>query len=53
MAAQSGQLPVLKLLIERGADPSIKEDLYHSTAEGGAAFFGRQEARDYLHSLGT
>jgi ankyrin repeat protein len=52
IAAQSGHLPVLKLLIERGADPSIKEDLYHSTAEGGAAFFGQEEARDYLHSLG-
>jgi ankyrin repeat protein len=51
MAAQGGHLPVLKLLIERGADPSIKDDLHHSTAEGGAAFFGHQAARDYLHSV--
>jgi ankyrin repeat protein len=53
IAAQSGHLPVLELLIERGADPSIKEDLYNSTAEGGAAFFGQEAARDFLHSLGT
>ncbi|HEX4810417.1 MAG TPA: ankyrin repeat domain-containing protein [Bryobacteraceae bacterium] len=52
MAAQNGHMPVLKVLIERGADRSIKDDLYHSTAEGGAEYFGQNEARDYLHSLG-
>jgi ankyrin repeat protein len=52
LAAQNGHLPVLKLLIERGADRSIKDDLYHSTAESAAAYFCRNEARDYLSSLG-
>jgi ankyrin repeat protein len=52
MAAQSGHLPVVKLLIERGADRTIQEDLYHSTAEGAAAHFGQNEVRDYLRSLG-
>ena len=52
LAAQSGHLPVLKLLIERGADRSIKDDLYQSTAEGAANYFGRNEVRDYLRSLG-
>ena len=51
LAAQNGHMPVLELLIERGADRSIQDDLYHSTAEGGANYFGRKEARDYLHSL--
>ena len=51
MAAQSGHLAVVKLLIERGADRSIKDDLYQATAEGGAAHFGQTEVRDYLRSL--
>lgn len=53
MAAQCGHMPVVKLLLERGADRSIKDDLYQSTAEGGAAFFGQNEVRDYLRSLGA
>ncbi len=53
MAAQSGHLPVVKLLIERGADRSIREDLYQSTAESAAAYFGQNEVRDYLRSLGA
>jgi len=51
MAAQSGHMPMVKLLVERGADRSIKDDLYHSTAEGGAQYFGQVEVRDYLRSL--
>lgn len=52
IAAQSGHMPMVKLLVERGADISIKEDLYQATAEGSAAYFGKTEVRDYLHSLG-
>jgi ankyrin repeat protein len=51
MAAQYGHLPVVKLLVERGADRSIKDDLYQSTAEGGATHFRQDEVRDYLRSL--
>jgi ankyrin repeat protein len=51
MAAQSGHMPMVKLLVERGADRSIKDDLYYSTAEGGAQYFGQTEVRDYLRSL--
>lgn len=51
MAAQSGHIPMVKLLVERGADRSIQDDLYHSTAEGGAQYFGQVEVRDYLRSL--
>jgi Ankyrin repeats (many copies) len=53
MAAQNGHMPVVELLIERGADRSIKDDLYQSTAEGGAAYFSQNEVRDYLRSLGA
>jgi ankyrin repeat protein len=53
IAAQYGHMPVVKLLVERGADRSIKDDLYHGTPEGGAAYFGQVQVRDYLRSLGT
>jgi ankyrin repeat protein len=51
IAAQYGHMPIVKLLVERGADRSIKDDLYHATPEGGATYFGRAEVRDYLRSL--
>ena len=44
-------LPMVKLLVGRGADRSIKDELYHSTAEGGAEYFGKVDVRDYLRSL--
>jgi ankyrin repeat protein len=53
IAAQNGHLAIVKLLVERGADPSIQDDLYHSTPEGGAQYFGQVEVRDYLRSLAT
>ena len=51
MAAQYGQMAAVRLLVERGADRSIKDDLYHATAERGAEYFGQVEVRDYLRSL--
>ncbi|MBZ5683901.1 MAG: ankyrin repeat domain-containing protein [Acidobacteriia bacterium] len=51
MAAQYGHMPMVELLAERGADRSIKDDLYHSTAEGGAQYFGQIEVQEYLRSL--
>jgi ankyrin repeat protein len=52
MAAQYGHMPMVKLLVEHGADRSIKDDLYHATPGRGAAYFGKVEVRDYLRSLG-
>jgi ankyrin repeat protein len=51
MAAQNGHLSMVKMLIERGADLTIRDDLYGGTAEGAADFFGQTEVRDYLRSL--
>jgi ankyrin repeat protein len=52
LAAQYGHLAMVRLLVERGADRSNKEDLYQSTAEGAANFFGQHPVRDYLKALG-
>jgi len=52
MAAQNGHLAMVKLLVERGADRTIRDDLYQSTAESAAAYFGQRGVRDYLCSLG-
>ncbi|MEO5923198.1 MAG: ankyrin repeat domain-containing protein [Bryobacteraceae bacterium] len=51
IAAQYGYLGIVKLLVERGADISIKEDLYQATAAGAAEYFGQTGVRDYLASL--
>lgn len=53
LAAQNGHMAMVKLLVERGADRSIKDDLYQSTVESAANYFGQTEVRNYLRSLGT
>ncbi len=53
MASQNGHLSMARLLIERGADRKIRDDLYHSDAEGAANYFGQIAVRDYLRSLGS
>ena len=53
MAAQYGQLEVVRLLVERGADRTIKDDLYRATAEGAAKHFGQSEVWEYLQAAGT
>lgn len=50
MAAQSGCMPVVKLLVERDADLALKDDLYHATAIKAAEYFGQDAVRDYLQS---
>jgi len=51
MASQNGHLSMVQLLIARGADPAIQDDLHHGDAEGAANFFGQIAVRDYLRSL--
>jgi ankyrin repeat protein len=48
MAAQYGHMQVAKLLVERGADLTLKDDLYHATASRAAEYFGQEAMRDYL-----
>ena len=51
IASQYGHLPMVRLLIENGADPAIQDDLYHGNAERAASHFGQTAVRDYLRSL--
>jgi hypothetical protein len=39
------------LLLKKGADPKIKDDLYHADAKSAANYFGQAVVRDYLASI--
>ncbi len=50
LAAQSGHVAVVKLLVERGADRSLQDDLYHGTPENHAAHFNQAAVLEYFSS---
>ncbi len=50
IAAQYGHLDMVKLLVEAGADRSIREHLYKATPLDTAAHFQQHQVRDYLGS---
>jgi len=51
MASQHGHLSIVQLLVERGADLAIRDDLYHGDAAGAADHFDQIAVRDYLRGL--
>ena len=50
MASQYGHLPMVELLIQKGANPGIRDDLYHADAESHAKYFGQTMVLEYLRS---
>lgn len=51
MAAENGHLPMVDLLLSRGADASITDRLHKSSPAGWAAHNGHTEVAAYLRSL--
>ncbi len=47
-ATLRGQLEVVKVLVERGADPSVRDDSFKITPLGMALFFGQMPVVEYL-----
>jgi ankyrin repeat protein len=48
LAAQDGRLALARLLVERGADPTIEDGIYHSTPAGWASHFDAREVAAFL-----
>lgn len=51
LAAQDGRLATVELLVERGADCQVKDELYGGTAAGWAEHSGFRETAGYLRGL--
>jgi ankyrin repeat protein len=49
-AAQRGNMAVIRLLLEHGADPNVRDSGYDATPAGWAEHFGRAEAQAYLRA---
>jgi hypothetical protein len=52
-AAWQGHLEMVRFLLERGADPTIVDECYHSTAHGWAEHAGRSAVAAILAQPGT
>jgi ankyrin repeat protein len=52
LAAQNGQLDAIRTLLDLGADPILKDELYDSTPAGWAEHGGETAARDLLREHG-
>jgi ankyrin repeat protein len=50
-AAMRGDLPVIRLLLDHGADPNIHDTGYDATPAGWAAHHGQREAQQLLEAL--
>jgi ankyrin repeat protein len=50
-AAQRGSMAVIRLLVEHGADPNIRDSGYDATPAGWAEHFGQTAAHTYLAGL--
>jgi len=53
LAAQQGHVDMIRLLLERGADPGIHDSMHDSTPLGWAHFFKHREAVEVLQAAGA
>jgi len=53
VTAESGALELTRILLDAGADPSIRDDKYESTVLGWAEFCGRPEVAALLRQRGA
>jgi len=53
LAVQNGHLSMVRLLVERGADLNVRDDLYHATPVQGASYFKQSAISEYFASLRT
>lgn len=51
LAALGGDLRMVRLLVEHGADTSVKDGMYNGTPTFWARYFGRTEIVDYLRGV--
>jgi ankyrin repeat protein len=52
MTVESGEIDIARLLLDAGADPSIRDDKFNSTALGWADFFGRSDFAELIREKG-
>jgi ankyrin repeat protein len=50
-AAAAGELPIVRLLVEHGADHTAQEPGFNARPAGWAQYFKKSETRKYLESL--
>jgi ankyrin repeat protein len=50
-AAMRGNIPIIELLLEHGADPNVHDTGYDATPAGWAEHFGHTEAQELLAAL--
>ena len=50
-AAMRGNVPIIELLLEHGADPNVRDTGYHATPAGWAEHHGQHEAQQLLEAL--
>jgi ankyrin repeat protein len=53
IAAWSNKVDAAGLLVERGANPALTDDVYHGTPAGWAAHAGRHDAEAFLRGLSS